>query len=414
MHDLVIRNARIVTPPDVAEPLRGDALGSLGVIERGHVAIDGDRITKVEAGPPATGAHQVVDLGGRVLLPAWVDCHTHACWAGSRVEEWARRLAGATYLELLEAGGGIMSTVRAVRDAGVDRLASELRRQLARMSLLGTGAVEVKSGYGLTTGSELKMLEAIAQVAGNAGQPIVSTFLGAHAIDPEQPDFVDRMIEETLPAVAEAHPGITADAYVEQGAWSLADARRYFERAVELGCGVRVHADQFNSLGAVAMAIELGAISVDHLEASTDDDLVRLAASDTMGVMLPVCGFHLDDRYGDGRRFVDAGGALAIATNCNPGSAPSPSMPFAIALACRRLGLRPAEAIVAATLNAACVLGLGETAGVIAPGRRADLQGLDVEDESAVAFEVAGAGPALVVHGGVIVRDLHPPSTMLV
>ncbi len=345
----------------------------------------------------------VIDACGCVLMPAFVDCHTHACWAGQRLDEFEMKLAGRSYLEILNSGGGIMATVRAVRTASQQELTENLRRRLERMSALGTATVEVKSGYGLTTNDELKMLRAVREAASGGEMTIVPTFLGAHAIDPDNPKFIEQTIDETLPAVVEEFPGIVCDAYCEQGAWSLDDTKRLFEKAHILGLPLRVHADQFNSLGMTRLAVDMNAISVDHLEATTRDDLTYLAKSETMGVALPACGFHLDDRYAPARAFVDAGGALAIATNYNPGSAPTPSMPFVITLACRKLELTPAEAIVAATINAACVLGLQNQLGTIEVGKRADLQLLDAADERELGYEFAGAGPLLTIVAGEVV-----------
>jgi imidazolonepropionase len=297
-----------------------------------------------------------------------------------------------------------MSTVRAVRAASEDELLGTLLRRLTAMSALGTGTVEIKSGYGLNTETELKMLRAIHGATRHTGQTIVGTFLGAHAIDPETPNCVEQIINETLPAVTAEFPEITVDAFCEEGAWSLEDTRRLFENARDLGCPLRVHTDQFNSLGMTRLAIEMGAVSVDHLEAIAPKDLEHLAHSKTIGVVLPAAGFHLDGRYAPARALVDAGGAVAIATNYNPGSAPTPSMPFTIALACRKLRLTPAEAITAATYNAACVLGLQHSVGSIEVGKRADLQLLDATDERELAYEFGGPGPLVVVINGEVVH----------
>ena len=401
MTGLTITNARVLTLAGGETPRRGAALGELGVIDRGFVRIEGDRIAAVGAGEPdRRPAGPIIDAGGCVLMPGFVDCHTHACWAGERFDEFEMKLAGRSYLEILAAGGGIMSTVRAVRAADLDTLARGLLLRLARMMALGSTTVEVKSGYGLTTADELKMLRAIRVAAGRADQAVIPTFLGAHAIDPDNPSFVDQTIDETLPAVVQEFPGITCDAYCEEGAWSLDDTRRLFEEATRLGCPLRVHADQFTSLGMTRLAVELGAVSVDHLEAVSRPDLALLADSDSIGVALPACGFQLDDRYAPAREFVDAGGALAVATNYNPGSAPTPSMAFVVALAVRKLGLSTAEAIVAATVNAACVLGLQETLGSIEAGKRADLLLMDFTDERELGYEFAAPGPRFVICAG--------------
>jgi len=352
------------------------------VIERGWLAVSAGRIAGVGSLPLPTSEvrGRRIDLGGRVVLPSFVDCHTHACFAGERYDEFAMRVAGRTYLDILAAGGGIMSTVRATRAAGEAALQASLRHRVEQMRRLGTGAIRA--------------------VAADSPAPIVPTFLGAHAIDPALTDGVDRIIEETLPLVAAEFPGIACDAYCEQGAWSVAQCERLFVRARSLGLPIRVHLDQFNALGMLPRAIELGARSVDHLEASRREDLDRLAASDVIAVLLPACGFWLDDRYADARRLIDGGGAVAVASNLNPGSAPSPSVAFAASLACRRLRMSVAEAINAVTVNAACVLGLERQCGRLEAGLRADLQVLDSNDERAIGGEFAGPGPAAVSYGG--------------
>lgn len=403
MSSLNIINARILTlaRADEAGPRRESAMRDLGVIERGYVRVSEGLIEAVVEGEPADMPEgEIIDAAGCVLLPGFVDCHTHACWAGNRLDEFEATMRGASYLDILESGGGIMSTVRAVRNAAEDELVLSLLHRLAAMAALGTGTIEVKSGYGLNTETELKMLRAIHGAQRHTTQMLVGTFLGAHAIDPENPNCVEQTINETLPAVVSEFPGISCDAFCERGAWTLEDVRRLFENASDLGCKLRVHADQFNSLGMTRLAVEMGAVSVDHLEAITPKDLEHLAHSRTMGVMLPCVGFHLDDRYGPGRAFVDAGGALAIATNFNPGSAPTLSMPFVIALACRKLHLTAAEAITASTYNAACVLGLAHLVGSIEVGKRADLQLLDASDERELGFEIAGPGPLVVLVNG--------------
>ncbi len=405
METLTITNARVLTLAGPAAPRRGRALHQLEIIERGFVRIEEGRIAAAQPGDPAGSAEgPAIDAGGCVVMPAFVDCHTHACWSGHRFDEFEMKRAGRSYLEILASGGGIMSTVRAVRAADGETLSRDLVRRLARMAALGTGTVEVKSGYGLTTTDELKMLRAIHDSGFQTPQTVVATFLGAHAIDGDNADFVEQTINETLPAVAAEFPGIACDAYCENGAWSLADTRRLFENAVDLGCPLRVHADQFNSLGMTRLAVEMGAVSVDHLEATTPKDLEHLAHSATIGVALPASGFHLDDRYAPARELVDGGGALALATNYNPGSSPTPSIPFVISLACRKLGLTPAEAIAACTINAACVLGLQDEVGTIEPGKRADLQVLDTTDERELAYELASPGPRVVILDGTIVH----------
>lgn len=400
---LLIRNARVLTLAGPS-PRRGSALSDLGIVPRADVLIEDGLITAVtssslrrSAAPPL---HDL-DAAGRVLMPAFVDCHTHLCWAGDRLDEWDMRRRGAAYLAILRAGGGIMSTVRAVRTATREQLAELLRDRLNRVLTEGTATVEIKSGYGLTLEHELKMLHAIRDAASGWPGTVVATALLGHAIEPDVPAFVERTINETLPAVHAAFPGITVDAFCEKAAWSLGDCTRLFVAARALGHPVRVHADQFNSLGMVEAAVALGARSVDHLEASTPATAAALAASSTVGVILPCCGFHVDGRYAPGRALIDAGAALALASNCNPGSAPCSSMPMAVALAARHCGLTPAEAITACTANAAAVLGLADR-GTIEPGKRADLVLLRHRDERLLAHDFGGNPVDAVVSGGVL------------
>ncbi|MCP4759102.1 MAG: imidazolonepropionase [Planctomycetes bacterium] len=402
MPDVTIINGRLVTMAGPAGPRRGEAMSELAEIESGWIAIENGRIHGLgEGSPPEDMVSDVVlDLDGRIVLPTWIDCHTHACWTGSRLDEWEAMLTGVNYTEILEAGGGILSTVRAVRSATQEELTEALFDRLGRLQSFGTGAIEVKSGYGLTTESELKMLRAIHAASQDAETMVAGTFLGAHAIDTEQPDFVDRVIEETLPTVTDEFPGITCDAYLEEGAWSLDQTRRLFEHAQALGCPLRLHTDQFNSLGGVPMAIELGARSVDHLEAITPSDVELLGRSNTIGVLLPSSGFHLDQRYAPGRDLIDAGASIAIGTNCNPGSAPTSSMPLTMAIACRRCGLTPAEAITAATWNAACVLGIDGDVGSLEVGKRGDLQVLDERDSRSVVWHFGSPPPPIVLLDG--------------
>jgi imidazolonepropionase len=355
----------------------------------GHVRIDGATITGVNGELAPVGADTLIDAAGRVLMPGFVDAHTHACFAGDRLDEFEMKLRGKSYLEILAAGGGILSSVRAVRQATSAELELGLATRLRHMLAEGTTSVEVKSGYGLSTEEELRLLRAITAAGRRHPGRVVPTALLGHAIDPDEPHFVDRVIEETLPAVHAEFPEVTVDAFCETGAWTLADTRRLLGRARELGHPLRLHTDQFNALGGLDLAIELGARSVDHLEASSPEALQRLARSGTFGVMLPVTGFHTDRRFGAGRAFLDQGGKLVLASNYNPGSAPSFSMPFVVALAVRHLGVSALEAIRATTETAAELLGLPDR-GVIRAGARADLLLLRHRDERLLGYELGG------------------------
>lgn len=398
MSSTLITNARVLT----LDPQRDSSL--LGVIDRADVLFSEDGIRAI--GPTARANAPTdcttLDAHGRVLMPAFIDAHTHACWEGDRLDEWERKQAGATYLEILESGGGIMSTVRAVRKASREELADRLLHRLNHMLREGTTAVEVKSGYGLSTEAELKMLRAISNAAAKWPGHVTPTACIGHAVDldVDRERFIETTIGETLDAVHAEFPGIAVDAYCEQGAWTLDETVRLFERAMDLGHPIRVHSDQFNELGMTEWAREHSALSVDHLEATSPESMAELAASKTFGVMLPCSGFHVDGRYADGRAFLDAGGRLVIATNCNPGSAPTSSMPMSIALAVRHLGITAAEAIVACTRSAAALLGL-EDRGVLKPGMRADLILLRHTDERQLGYEFGGNPVERVWCGGV-------------
>ncbi len=412
----------MLAPGEMRPPLggrRGADSGVLGIVPEGDVLLRGGTIAMV--GSPgmfdrlsserASGDLRLreIDACGRVLMPGFVDCHTHACWVGSRIDEWERKLAGATYQEIAASGGGIMSTVRAVRTANIIGLGIAIHSMACRMVRLGSTTIEVKSGYGLTRDRELKLLRAIVSEGRSQPWTICPTALLGHAVDPESASeeaFVEETIKNTLPAVSKARPGIAVDAFCEKGAWSLQSCARLFKAAIAAGHPVRVHADQFTSLGMVEEAIALGAKSVDHLEASTPQTLAAIAVSETFGVGLPICGFHLDGRYARLREIIERGGKVCVATNYNPGSAPSPSMAFAIALAVRHCGLTAGQAIVAATLNPALLLGYSDR-GYIAPGARADLILLRHRDERALAYEVGDSPIYRVICGGAVLDLWH-------
>ncbi len=407
---LLIRNARILTlAPSTGSgqaapnrPRRGKEMAELGVIPQGDVLVAEGKITAVGPKIDAPADAEVIDAQGRVLLPGFVDCHTHACWAGDRLNEWEQRLNGVPWPEILKQGGGIPATVQAVRAATKKQLAAHLKTRLDAMLRAGTTTVEIKSGYGLETEAELKMLRAIVRAGHEWAGTIVPTALLGHAFEGDLEDYARMVVKEMLPVVAREFPGITVDACCEKGAWSVEACVRLFEKA-QKHHSLRVHTDQFNSLGMVPEAIRLHARSVDHLEAASKADLLLLAQSPTSAVVVPGTGFHTDGRYARAGFIVEAGGTVALATNCNPGTAPTHSMPFAIALAVRFCRLTPAEAIVAATVNAAAVLGLGDR-GTIATGQRADLVLLCHKDERQLAYELGGNPVEVVIVGGNVTR----------
>jgi imidazolonepropionase len=394
---VTIINARVLTCVPAGcgagRAARGGMMNDLGVIEGGSIRMEGGVITYVGPGDVSNTATsgRVIDAGGRVVMPAFVDCHTHACFAGNRLDEWALRLAGTPYLDILARGGGIMSSVRSVRGATEPELRDLIvSRFRAAQAQEGTGLMEVKSGYGLTTESELMMLRAIRGAALEVGGEIVPTALLGHAVDSHRPGFIDYVINDTLPAVSAEFPGICIDAYCENGAWMPEDCLRLFARARELGHPCRVHSDQFHDLGFAQRAAELGFVSIDHLEASTPETLEAIAKSESIAVGLPIVELHMGTgRYPQLHKIVSGGGAVALASNFNPGTAWSYSLPLAVALAVRFCGLTVAQAIMAATRNAACVVGV-KTRGVIAVGGAADVLVLEHTDERMLAYQLGG------------------------
>ena len=387
MTRLLVRDlAQLVTHAGTAAPLRGDALGDIEVMEDAYVLCDDGRIEatgRMRDLGSLDGDVEEVDGRGLAAIPGLVDCHTHACFAGDRVDEFALRAGGATYEELHAAGGGILSTVRATRAATEAELEERMDEHRAWMARAGTTTFEAKSGYGLDHDTELAQLRAIRAAGG------VPTWLGAHAVPPEFPDadaYLDFALAEVLPEVvglAEA-----ADVFVENGAFDVSHARRYLTACLDAGLALRLHGDQFTEQGAVPLAIELGARSVDHLEATGDEGVRALAGSDVTAVLLPASALFLGRRMPPGRTLVDAGAAVALATDFNPGSAFCESLPLVCSLAATQLQLSPAEALGACTVNAAHVLGRADRKGRLAPGYDADLVLLDTPDWRYLAYHL--------------------------
>jgi imidazolonepropionase len=386
---LLIRDLeQLATPRGLEAPLRGPALGDVEVLERAYVLCEAGRIAAVgrmaDLGA-LRGDVEEVDGRGRCAVPGLVDCHTHVCFAGDRVEEFALRAAGASYEELHAAGGGILATVRATRAAGEDGLRAAVRRHRGWMLAAGTTTFESKSGYGLDRETELTSLRVVADEGG------IPTWLGAHALPPEFSDadsYLDFALAEVLPAAAAIAEA--ADVFLERGAFDAAQARRYLEACRAAGLALRLHGDQFTEAGAISLAVELGARSVDHLEATGDDGVRVLGRSDVAGVLLPASALFLDRPMPPARALVDAGATLALATDFNPGSAFCESLPLVCSLAATQLRLSPGEALSAVTVNAAHVLGRAEQKGRLAPGYDADVLLLDAPDWRYLAYHLGG------------------------
>jgi imidazolonepropionase len=397
---LLIRDLeQVATPAGQGWPLRGRELGALDVIRGAYVLSSGGRIEAIgEMSRLAAPDGDVEELDGRGLcaIPGLVDCHTHACFAGDRVEEFSLRAAGATYEELHAAGGGILATVRATRAAGEETLGAAVRRHREWMLHAGTTTFEAKSGYGLDRETELASLRAIRDAGGTP------TFLGAHAVPPEFLEdgdgYLDFVIGDVLPDAATTAEA--ADVFLERGAFDVGQARRYLTESKRLGLVLRLHADQFTEAGGVELAIELGARSVDHLEATSEHGVRALAASEVTAVVLPVGALFLNRPMPPARQLVDAGAALALATDFNPGSAFCESIPLVCSLACTQLGLSPGEALAASTVNAAHVLSRADRKGRLAPGYDADIVLLGAHDWRYLAYHVAGEVVAVVIKDG--------------
>jgi len=399
LNRLLVRDlAQLVSPAGAGAPLRGGALAQVDLVEDAYVLCEDRRIAatgRMRDLPAGLGEVDELDARGLVAIPGLVDCHTHACFAGDRVDEFALRAAGATYEELHAAGGGIISTVRATRAAGEEALTAAVERHRQWMLDAGTTTFEAKSGYGLDKETELAQLRAIRAAGG------IPTWLGAHAVPPEYDDadsYLDFALAEVLPEarrLAEA-----ADVFLERGAFDADQARRYLTAAAEAGLALRLHGDQFTNQGAIPLAVEVGARSVDHLEATSAEGIVQLARSDVTGVLLPASALFLDRPMPPARALVDAGAAVALATDFNPGSAFTESLPLVCSLAATQLHLSPAEALAACTVNAAHVLGRDDRKGRIAAGYDADLTLLDAPDWRYLAYHLGHDHVAAVVLAG--------------
>ncbi len=398
---LLIRDlSQVASPAGSGAPLRGDALRDVSVTDDAYVLCEDGRISAVGrmSDLRPLGA-DVVELDGRGLsaIPGLVDCHTHACFAGDRVEEFSLRAAGASYEELHARGGGILSTVRATREAGEQGLAAALARHAEWMLRAGTTTFEAKSGYGLDRDTELAQLRAIRSAGG------VPTWLGAHAVPPEFAEaggdaYVDFLIEDVLPEAAQLAEA--ADVFLERGAFDADQARRYLAACSAAGLALRLHGDQFTESGAIPLAIELGARSVDHLEATGRSGIAALATSDVTGVLLPASALFLGRPMPPARALVDAGAAVALATDFNPGSAFCESLPLVCSLAATQMRLAPEEALAACTVNAAHVLGRSERKGRVAAGYDSDVVLLAADDWRHLAYHLGGPVVHTVIAGG--------------
>lgn len=404
---LVVHAAELLTLRGPPGPRTREAASALGIVEDGALyAVDG-RIVRVGVTAEVLRDHpraaRTIDASGRIVLPGFVDAHTHAVFAGSREGEVDWKAEGLGYAEIANRGGGILHTVGATRAASEEDLVRGAAGRLRSMAALGTTTVEVKSGYGLTTADELKILRAAERAGELAGVRVVRTFLGAHAIPPEyagRPDeYVDAIVSEGLDAVASARAASFCDVFVEQGYFTTEQARRILEAAIVRGLAAKVHADELSDTGGAALAADLGAVSADHLIHVSDAGVEGLARAGVIATLLPATSLASRMPYADGRRLVQAGVPVALGTDLSPNTW-CESMQLVLALARHHNGLLAAQAIVAGTVNAAHALGRGDELGSLEPGKAADLVVLDLPSHRHLGYRMGGSAVVRVVRGG--------------
>jgi len=398
MTKAIVNIGQLVTLAGPARPRIGKELRELGLVENAALLVEDGRI--LSAGPysqlrsqiPAGAA--IIDANGCCVTPGFVDAHTHLVFAGNRAAEFEQRIAGATYQQIAAAGGGILSTVKQTRAASEEELLKAARRHRDWMLRSGTTTIEAKSGYGLERDTELRMLRVLARFHAEGPARIVSTLLAAHMVPPE---FADRreeylrwIVDELIPEVAAAKLASYCDAFCDDHAFTVDEARSVLTAARRHGLHLRVHAEQFRPGTGAALAAELGAATADHLEAATAETLELLRKADVQPVLLPGSVFALGrQQYPPARKMIELGLGIVLATDFNPGSSPVASMPFILSLACLQMRLSPAEALTAATLNAACSLGLGDRAGSLEAGKDADFLIHEFDDYRELAYFIA-------------------------
>jgi len=413
---LLIRHAsQLVTLKGSSDaPLTGKAMEALHIIEDGSVWIEEGIIQSVGTDREIAEKYgsrleeaRVIDATGRLVTPGLVDPHTHLVYAGSRENEFEMRLKGATYMEIMNAGGGIHATTAATQKATHEQLYEESRKRLDLFLRHGVTTVEAKSGYGLTLEHELKQLEVARELNRNHPVDVVSTFMGAHAVPVayrERPDdFVERVIREMIPEVARRKLAEFNDVFCEKGVFTPEQSRRILEAGKEWGLLPKIHADEIEPYGGAELAAEVGAVSADHLLKASERGIRALAEKGVVAVLLPGTAFFLMAESADGRRMIDAGVPVALSTDCNPGSSPTVSMPLIMNLGCLKMGMTPAEVLTAATINAAHAIRRGREIGSIEEGKKADLVLFDVSNYMSLQYAFGVNHVHTVIKGGEVV-----------
>lgn len=394
--DLIIKNGQVLTLAHEEYPVRGRDMQNLGVIEQGWVACARGQIvavgTKEEIQPQVqiSETAKMIDATGKVVSPGLIDPHTHLIFGGSREDEFYMRARGAEYMEIMEAGGGIASSVRATRQTSLEELVALGLKRLEWMLKMGVTTVECKSGYGLDLETELKQLEAVRILQEQQPVELVSTFMGAHAWPNEYKDdqegYLDFLLETVLPEVAERDLAEYVDVFCETGVFSVEQSRRILTKAKELGFGTRIHAEEMSTLGGAELAAELGTASADHLLMISDEGIRALAQSDVIPTLLPSTAFSLRKPYAPARKMLDAGLPLALATDFNPGSCPTANLALTMSIACLYMAMTPEEVFHAVTINAAYALDRQDRIGSIEVGKQADVVIFDVENYKKIPY----------------------------